>query len=81
MTRTQAAIAAAAAAGAALLAWQCGILRVTASASAGVPALPPRPGGCPRHPLYRRHDGHAMRAALTGGGWAWYLDPPGSRTL
>lgn len=29
-----------------------------------------------RHPLYRRHDGHAMRRHLVGGGWAWFLNPP-----
>lgn len=39
------------------------------------------PGLHARHPLHRRHDGHAMRAALTSGGWAWFLDPPAEAAL
>lgn len=41
------------------------------------------PGGTlrGRHGLFRRHDGHAMRAALTGGGWSWFLDPPSEASL
>jgi hypothetical protein len=34
------------------------------------------PGLPERHPLHRRHDGHAMRSALCAGGWSWFLDPP-----
>lgn len=36
----------------------------------------------PRHSLYRRLDGHAMRAVLTTpGGWSWFADPPSEETL
>lgn len=39
------------------------------------------PGLADCHPLHRRHDGHAMRAALTGGGWDWFLSPPAEAAL
>lgn len=36
----------------------------------------------PRHGLYRRLDGHAMRAVLTApGGWGWFASPPSDVTL
>lgn len=74
--------------------WQSGTIRIQAGVDVGVADKDTAdgraarghlcgdvPGVSDRHPLHRRHDGHAMRAALIQGGWDWYLNPPGEAQL